>query len=79
MSRGRPKQFIDISYGELGEWIGVKGRVKVSKAWFEHICPPDHIGDEEYHNEPEVELEEAQEPQESEHKIEYTLTNFDDE
>ena len=40
MSRGRPKgykPYIDISYGDLGDWIGAKGKVRVSRAWWESI------------------------------------------
>lgn len=40
MSRGRPKgykPYVDISYGDLGDWVGVKGRVRVSRAWWEAL------------------------------------------
>jgi hypothetical protein len=40
VSRGRPKgykPYLDIPYGDLGDWVGVKGRVRVSRAWWESI------------------------------------------
>ena len=40
MAKGRPKgysPYIDITYEELGDWVGRKSLVKVSKAWLEEI------------------------------------------
>lgn len=40
MKRGRPKgytPYVDISYEELGDWVGRKSLVKVSRAWLESI------------------------------------------
>ena len=40
MKRGRPKgysPYIDITYDELGDWVGRKTVVKVSKAWLEDL------------------------------------------
>ena len=37
MSRGRPLALVDITYEELGEYVGRKGLVKVSKAWLVNL------------------------------------------
>ncbi len=40
MKRGRPKgysPYTDITYDELGDWVGRKTIVKVSKAWLEDL------------------------------------------
>ena len=44
MGKGRPKgysPYVEISYEELGDWVGRKSMVKVSRAWLEALkCPP---------------------------------------
>jgi|TARA_B100000427_G_scaffold325545_1_gene332578 hypothetical protein len=74
MKRGRPKgysPYISISYDELGDYVGRRTIVKVSKSWLEEMqaqCEPNEITDEI--------IEDAiSEPQE---KIEYRMTEFDD-
>lgn len=40
MSRGRPKgysPYIDITYEELGDYLGRKSFVKVGKAWLDEL------------------------------------------
>ena len=40
MRKGRPKGYspcTDITYEELGDWLGRKSLVKVSKAWLEDL------------------------------------------
>ena len=40
MSRGRPKgysPYAEITYQELGEWVGRKSLIKVSKSWLEDL------------------------------------------
>ena len=40
MGKGRPKgytPYADITYEELGDWLGRKSIVKVSKAWLEEL------------------------------------------
>ena len=37
---GRPKgytPYVEITYGELGDWVGRKSRIKVSRAWLEDL------------------------------------------
>ena len=44
MKRGRPKgykPYIEISYAELGDWVGQKGKVQVSKKWLEFLMGED--------------------------------------
>ncbi len=44
MGKGRPKgysPYVEISYEELGDWVGRKSMVKVSRAWLDALrCPP---------------------------------------
>jgi len=73
VSRGRPKgykPYLDISYGDLGDWIGVKGRVRVSRAWWESIT-----GESEP-NSPIV--EDSVQEKEVEPKIEYKLIDLNE-
>jgi hypothetical protein len=75
MKRGRPKgykPYYEISYEELGEWVGKKAQVQVSKKWLEFL-----MGEVE----PEEDL--TPKPQDSPiekkeelPKIEYTLTEL---
>ena len=37
MKKGRPPVYIDITYEDLGDYIGRKGIVRVSKSWIEPI------------------------------------------
>lgn len=74
MKRGRPKgysPYISISYDELGDYVGRRTIVKVSKSWLEEMqaqCEPNEITDE-------IIEESISQPQE---KIEYRITDFED-
>ena len=37
MKKGRPTVYQELTYGELGDYVGHKGVVKVSKAWFDTL------------------------------------------
>ena len=43
MGKGRPKgysPYVEVSYEELGDWVGRKSAVKVSRAWLDALrCP----------------------------------------
>ena len=73
MSRGRPKgytPYTEITYGELGEWGGVKARVRVSRAWWESITGE---------SEPSSPIvENNKEKTEVEPKIEYKLIDLNE-
>lgn len=72
MKRGRPKgysPYIEISYEELADWVGRKTKVPVSKKWLEALMGVENGVDKQ----PEVSSNDI------ESKIEYTLTQFDNE
>lgn len=72
MKRGRPKgysPYIEISYEELADWVGRKTKVPVSKKWLEALMGVENVVDKQ----PEVSSNDI------ESKIEYTLTQFDNE
>jgi|11_taG_2_1085331.scaffolds.fasta_scaffold93384_1 hypothetical protein len=77
--RGRKKgytPYVDITYEDLGEYLGRKGIVKVSKAWLESLGYLIE-GDNEIIT-PNITLKEIQSNQiESEAEIEYKLTHFE--
>ena len=73
MSKGRPKAYESITYEELGDYVGKKGVVKVSKPWLDslmgEIAPP----------KAQEALPEPSEPEpEPQPPIEYTLTTFNE-
>ena len=68
MKRGRPKgysPYTDITYDELGDWVGRKTVVKVSKAWLEDLT-----------NQPTPSRPAVAENKED--KIEFQITNLND-
>ena len=72
MKRGRPKgysPYIEISYEELADWVGRKTKVPVSKKWLDALMGIENGVDKQ----PEVSSNDI------ESKIEYTLTQFDNE
>ncbi len=73
MSRGRPKgytPYTEVTYAELGEWVGVKARVRVSRAWWESITGE---------SEPSSPIvENNKEKTEAEPKIEYKLIDLNE-
>jgi hypothetical protein len=73
MSRGRPKgytPYTEVTYAELGEWVGMKARVRVSRAWWESITgEPEPSSPIIEHNITEKEIEP---------KIEYKLIDLNE-
>lgn len=85
MGKGRPKgysPYTDISYEELGDWVGRKTRVKVSRAWLDDLRgspdPSKAITTEKHRSIEEI-LCPSTEPEEIQPKIEFNLTTFDNE
>tara|TARA_Y100000593_G_scaffold87491_1_gene168021 strand:- start:398 stop:616 length:219 start_codon:yes stop_codon:yes gene_type:complete len=71
MKRGRPKghsPYVDISYEELGDWVGRKSLVKVSRAWLQSI------GAQIEHRDEAREIPPKEEP-----KIEFNLIDLNNE
>lgn len=77
--KGRPKgykPFIDITYEELGQWVGPKAIVKVNTKWLDFLkgnLDLDTKSEESYSRETIVDTDDIIPP------IEYNLTNFDNE
>ena len=67
MKKGRPPVYIDITYEDLGKYIGRKGIVRVSKSWVEPLMG---VSVEESPTTPPT-------PPASE-KIDYKITNLND-
>ena len=83
MGKGRPKGYSPytyISYEELGDWVGRKTRVKVSRAWLDDLrgSPAPSTPTPEA---PPRSMEEilCDSPEEPSPKIEFNLTTFDNE
>lgn len=77
MKRGRPKgysPYVDITYEDLGNYIGAKGVVKVSRAWVESIEEANSkaYSIEELINKPQHKVVEQE-------KIEFKLIDLNDE
>jgi len=78
MSVGRKKGYsplIEISYDELGDWVGKKAKVVVSKNWLLGLgySVEEDEGEESSH--PKV-VNTKENPIEDKPKIEYTLTHL---
>lgn len=74
MNRGRPKghsPYIEISYEELGDWVGKKSKVLVSKKWLDSIVDQDYNSPIEEPCYSKVVNEEPKKP-----TIEYNITKF---
>ncbi len=76
MGKGRPKgysPYVEISYEELGDWIGRKTMVKVSRAWLDTLrgSPAPSSPSSEAEHFPSTPIQEEALP-----KIEYTLTDL---
>ena len=77
--KGRPKgykPFIDITYEELGKWVGPKAIVKVNTKWLDFLkgnLDLDTKSEEPHSREAIVDTDDIIPP------IEYNLTNFDNE
>ena len=78
MSRGRPLALVDITYEELGEYVGRKGLVKVSKAWLVNLTG-DFEPCSEFASDDEVREINEEVAKEIVPKIEYKLTDLNDE
>ena len=76
--RGRKKgycPYVDITYESLGDYLGKKGIVRVSKAWLETLGY--EISEAQEITTPQIILTEKQSNKvEEESKIEYKLTHF---
>ena len=71
--RGRKKGstcFVDLTYEALGDFVGRKGVVKVSKAWLESLGGEPSLGAPFVMSNPDTEHED---------KIQYTLTDLNNE
>ena len=69
MKKGRPPVYLEITYEELGYYIGKKGVVKVSKAWLDPL-----MGNIE---EPSLEeVSPVSSPPQEKEKIDYKITTF---
>lgn len=71
MNRGRPKgytPYTEISYEELGDWVGRKTNVSVCKKWLESLGYQSESDQSDYG---EVVKQDSDTP-----KIEYTLTQL---
>lgn len=79
--RGRPIGIVEISYEDLGDWVGRKTKIPILKKWLEPIIGDDlddfsvDITSKKCQNQ----VSQSDEQSEIESKIEYTLTNFNDE
>jgi len=77
--RGRKKgycPYVDITYESLGDYLGKKGIVRVSKAWLETLGY--EISEAQEIVTPQIILTEKQSNKvEEESKIEYKLTHFE--
>ena len=73
MSKGRPKAYESITYEELGDYVGKKGVVKVSKPWLDSIMG--EITPPKAQEAPSKLLPPEPDPPPS---IEYTLTTFNE-
>jgi len=77
MSRGRPKgysPYIEISYEELGDWVGRKTKVVVCKKWLDALTDQDYVSPipDEPIGSKVIDLHKIEVP-----KIEYKITKFD--
>ena len=82
MAKGRPKgysPYVDISYEELGDWVGRKSKVKVSRAWLEALMGSSApITQAESRSVPSTSPPPLDATQDQP-KIEFNLTTFNDE
>lgn len=72
MSRGRPKgysPYVDITYEELGDYLGRKSFVKVGKAWLDELLTRSASTDSTYIKE----TTDNNKDQKDQDKIEYNI------
>lgn len=75
MKRGRPKgykPYCEISYEELGEWVGKKTQVQVSKKWLEFLMGEGETEQDSASREQDPPIQKKEESS----NIEYTLTQL---
>ena len=76
MKKGRPKgysPYAEVTYEELGDWLGRKSLVKVSKAWLEELT--NHaVAIDEAPSVIEEDIRNEEQP-----KIEFKLTDLNNE
>ena len=73
MKKGRPKgdsPYIEITYEELGDYVGRKSIVKVSKTWLESMIQQTQI------TEPIISISSLKNSEEE--KIDYKITDLND-
>jgi hypothetical protein len=73
MKKGRPKgysPYASISYEELGDWVGRKTKVLVSKKWLDALI------EEPTEPDPKPQLNTESVAEEEQPKIQYNLTQF---
>ena len=76
MKRGRPKgvcSYVEMTYEELGDYVGKKAVVRVSRKWFDFFHGENQSTPQNKVNSEELSSEDKYPP------IAYTVTNFDDE
>ena len=80
MKKGRPKgysPYTSISYEELGDWVGRKTKILVSKKWLESLVEdPTESNIKPQLNTELIIKEEPDVAEEEQPKIEYNLTQF---
>ena len=78
MKRGRPKgysPYVDITYEELGNYLGAKGVVKVSRAWLESL----NEASNRTYTVAEILVSSIKDKHKEQEKIEYKLTDLNNE
>jgi hypothetical protein len=78
--RGRKKgycPYVSITYESLGEYLGNKGIVKVSRAWLEELGYTINESQEIITDEVILHKKQSNNIEEEESKIEYKLTHFE--
>ena len=77
MKRGRPKgysPYVDITYEELGNYLGAKGVVKVSRTWLESL----NEASSQTYTIAEVLASSLKDKHKEQEKIEYKLIDLND-
>ena len=77
MKRGRPKgysPYVDVTYEELGNYLGAKGVVKVSRVWLESL----NEASSQTYTIAEVLAASLKDKHKEQEKIEYKLIDLND-
>jgi hypothetical protein len=78
VKRGRPKgysPYVDTTYEELGNYLGPKGVVKVSRAWLESL----NEASNQTYTVAEILVASIKDKRKEQEKIEYKLTDLNNE